>query len=1501
MAKQLKNIFNAGTDEIQQSFIINAAHVSQSTDAFTGVDDYSIAISGTFQMVDGVATFATGDYLSGGGIVFSGQSGSVSSPPLALYVSDDLQTANILADKQKLFIRNGNQSDGRGNVVIQVDQPGTSSTDIFEIAVFGSESLGTQLYHTGSLVFYTDSGSSGLGIVSTGYISGSKAYLPGTDNLEQNYVVGFDSTTGELTYFSTSSISGGGSGSIDTGSFMITGSVSGDTLTFEKGNGDTFDLIVSTSGSSMVAGGGCTRYDIVLSTDTGSTPSSGQAIFISGSVYGDNDTYGVIRIHEEDANGDNVNNFLGTTFESKQFNIHWVSSSLITTETNSSGQRFNQSVTIVTDISCSTEPAPGDPGDSGSIDPPPYVSPSSSGVGPISMVYSETLQGLKTGGTAVSLVDIYLDPLFVYADLSDTGSSAVFQTQVFRRDNLAFATEYTSESIMAYANTYLNSSQFNFDSSIYDGTQTPYLYRTASMSSEAPVGYYIFESEYTDVNLLKNAAKYEGSGSFDSKFPGWNYTPPAPTPPADPTTITKCTITTQTLAVSKSGDYWEIPWELDAYSGSYAPTSFSSSYMCFDADGSYSTLGGSEGIGGSGGGSTGATETLTALGYDNSTKLLAYVDEELSINIRDLSSITVDTGSLMVTGSVDGNVLTFEKGDGSTFDLTVTTGSGATDTGSLMITGSVLGNVLTFTKGDTSTFDLTVDTGSGATDTGSLLTTASISDATITFTKGDGSTFDIEVNNVTSSISSSYVANAFYSGSVHGNILTFTQFDGDQSVLTVDTGSSLASGSVGNLQQVTDSGSITTNSITASAYFGSHSRFVPLTNGAAPSYQEGLIYYNSEDGALTVFNDEADISLQVGQEFWVRAFNSGSVTITNGTPVRISGSHGDRPVIYPAVAENHVTESFDRENHIIGVATHDIEAKSEGYITAQGIVRGVNTSGFSAGDTLYLQTGSAGLRNTPPPFPYDVARVGYVTKVNNPNGFIFVEPKSPTDLADISQVSGSVLTANIGDLLVRNTNGSMTYTKTLSGSYTIDNGGLTADSFTGSLLGTASWAENAVSSSYAITASYALNATSASYAVSSSYALNATSASYAPNLYNTDGTLTDARSVTANGNSLTFEMTTADFAINSDPSQSIIFNDLPTQDNPQVLGIDASGIIKAMNTSSIAGDTIDTGSLLITGSVSSNIITLEKGNGSTFDLTIDTGSNSIPDTPLNSFQFNSSSEFGGSEMYYDEATQRVGININTPQADLHVRGANNGTGSILLETDSVGEEEQAFAAMYFRVADNDGANYKKFAVIAENTGSAFGVGKLHLALNSNAGSVGNATIADSKLTIDHTGSVFMPDIDTASQAYIIGYDSASGELTYFSTASFGSSIDTGSFYISSSMISGNQIRFYQGDGTNENVTISVNPGGVYDVDTRSSGTSQFSTTLETIIGSTTIPSGSTTQSVRISEIANLSLGNQVHITATLYGDEGTYGNKQYMFLKMVVETHSQAPLMPLVI
>jgi len=203
---------------------------------------------------------------------------------------------------------------------------------------------------------------------------------------------------------------------------------------------------------------------------------------------------------------------------------------------------------------------------------------------------------------------------------------------------------------------------------------------------------------------------------------------------------------------------------------------------------------------------------------------------------------STNTGSLLTTGSVSGNVLTFTKGDSTTFNLTVNTGSGgvSTNTGSLLTTGSVSGNVLTFTKGDSTTFNLTVATGSGgvSTNTGSLLTTGSVSGNVLTFTKGDSTTFNLTVATGSGGVSTN-TGSLLTTGSVSGNVLTFTKGDATTFNLTVNTGSGttntgslLTTGSVsGNVLTFTK-GDSTTFSLTVNTGSGTTNTGSLLTTGS---------------------------------------------------------------------------------------------------------------------------------------------------------------------------------------------------------------------------------------------------------------------------------------------------------------------------------------------------------------------------------------------------------------------------------------------------------------------------------------------------------------------------------------------------------------------------------------------------------------------------------------------------------------------------------------------
>ena len=161
---------------------------------------------------------------------------------------------------------------------------------------------------------------------------------------------------------------------------------------------------------------------------------------------------------------------------------------------------------------------------------------------------------------------------------------------------------------------------------------------------------------------------------------------------------------------------------------------------------------------------------------------------------------TVNTGSLLTTGSVSSNTLTFTKGDGSTFALTVDTGSGGStiNTGSLLTTASVAGTTMTFEKGDGSTFNVTLPGGSGGSgifvQTGSYYATTNNLQITGSLSVTPGTTNELTASyaitashaleavvEITKEISSSYAESASLAESA-----SFVPFDGNRVVTNQD-------------------------------------------------------------------------------------------------------------------------------------------------------------------------------------------------------------------------------------------------------------------------------------------------------------------------------------------------------------------------------------------------------------------------------------------------------------------------------------------------------------------------------------------------------------------------------------------------------------------------------------------------------------------------------------------------------------------------------------------
>lgn len=157
------------------------------------------------------------------------------------------------------------------------------------------------------------------------------------------------------------------------------------------------------------------------------------------------------------------------------------------------------------------------------------------------------------------------------------------------------------------------------------------------------------------------------------------------------------------------------------------------------------------------------------------------------------------------------------------------------------------------------------------------------------------------------------------------------------------------------------------------------------TTLANPAHLEGRLFYDNNEKSLAYYSEATDLTLNIGQETVFRARNQSGVPLFSGNVVYISGATGNLPTIARAQANNITTAQ------VVGVVTTSIPNNGFGYVTLNGVIHDVNTSGMTAGALLYLSPSIAGeFTTTKPSHPNYEVQIGYVTRVNPSAGHFVI-------------------------------------------------------------------------------------------------------------------------------------------------------------------------------------------------------------------------------------------------------------------------------------------------------------------------------------------------------------------------------------------------------------------------------------------------------------------------------------------------------------------------------
>lgn len=170
---------------------------------------------------------------------------------------------------------------------------------------------------------------------------------------------------------------------------------------------------------------------------------------------------------------------------------------------------------------------------------------------------------------------------------------------------------------------------------------------------------------------------------------------------------------------------------------------------------------------------------------------------------------------------------------------------------------------------------------------------------------------------------------------------------------------------------------------------------------AAGDQSQVTVSYNDELNAITLLVNQAQTAGYTSQvKHYVK--NSSGSTINIGTPVYVSGAAGTNILITPA---SNIAESSSSKT--LGLLAQTLANNTEGFVVAEGLLAGLDTSSANAGDPVWLGPNGTliyGLANKPFA-PNHLVFIGIVTRSQSNNGEIFVKVQNGFELKELHDVS----------------------------------------------------------------------------------------------------------------------------------------------------------------------------------------------------------------------------------------------------------------------------------------------------------------------------------------------------------------------------------------------------------------------------------------------------------------------------------------------------------------
>ena len=206
-----------------------------------------------------------------------------------------------------------------------------------------------------------------------------------------------------------------------------------------------------------------------------------------------------------------------------------------------------------------------------------------------------------------------------------------------------------------------------------------------------------------------------------------------------------------------------------------------------------------------------------------------------------------------------------------------------------------------------------------------------------------------------------------------------------------------------------------TNGLTANTFSATSINMVDYivfnTGTTSAATVAGTVYFDNTEHALS-YNTSINqgVTVNMGQQNYIRVFNNSGVDIQKGKALEILSAYSGLPSVTLALNKQ---EGFN----IIGVSAELIPNNTEGIAITNGIISGIQLTGITIGCLVYASDTVPGkLDDATKYFSFPLTArtnsVGYVVQTGNTTGKLFVDIQNENSVLSLTDLQRNVLEGN---------------------------------------------------------------------------------------------------------------------------------------------------------------------------------------------------------------------------------------------------------------------------------------------------------------------------------------------------------------------------------------------------------------------------------------------------------------------------------------------------------